>query len=223
MLLNVAEAQQLVAERRPAEALDVLEVTHDDALTRAAAWHRAVLRAEVLLRLGRAEDALGALVPARDPQGSWPIDVLALVVGALATEQLGRHAEAGRLLARAVDVAAPARLSLPFLTSARVRPLLDSLLDRGTRHEETVLDILAGVPAPMPSAHSSRSRYVDPLTGRETEVLRAMQGTATNEELAQRLFVSVNTVRTHMKHINQKLDTSSRREAVARGRELGLI
>jgi LuxR family maltose regulon positive regulatory protein len=61
------------------------------------------------------------------------------------------------------------------------------------------------------------------LTGRELEVLRLLDSELTAPQIARQLFVSHNTLRTHTKHIFTKLDVTTRRAAVARGRERGLI
>jgi LuxR family maltose regulon positive regulatory protein len=54
-------------------------------------------------------------------------------------------------------------------------------------------------------------------------VLRLLDGELTGPEIARQLFVSHNTLRSHTKHIFTKLDVTSRRSAVVRARELGLI
>ena len=61
------------------------------------------------------------------------------------------------------------------------------------------------------------------LTTRELEVLRLLDSELTAPQIAQRLFVSHNTLRTHTKHIFTKLAVTTRRAAVARARERGLI
>jgi len=61
------------------------------------------------------------------------------------------------------------------------------------------------------------------LSDRELAVLRLLQSDLTQREIAARLFVSFNTVKTHTKSIFRKLNTSTRAEAVRRGRGLGLI
>ena len=53
-------------------------------------------------------------------------------------------------------------------------------------------------------------------------MLRLLQTDLSQREIAARLFVSFNTVKTHMRSIFRKLDVSTRPEAVRRGRELGL-
>jgi LuxR family maltose regulon positive regulatory protein len=61
------------------------------------------------------------------------------------------------------------------------------------------------------------------LTERELAVLRMLPGTASAREIADQLYVSHNTVKTQVKSIYRKLGVATRAEAVARGRELGLL
>lgn len=61
------------------------------------------------------------------------------------------------------------------------------------------------------------------LTQRELEVLRLLAGGNTNREVARKLFVSPDTVKTHVEHIFQKLGTSDRTSAVAEGFRRGLL
>lgn len=63
----------------------------------------------------------------------------------------------------------------------------------------------------------------DPLSGRELDVLRMLASDLTGPEIARQLYVSLNTLRTHTKHIFTKLDVNTRAAAVRRGRALGLI
>jgi LuxR family transcriptional regulator, maltose regulon positive regulatory protein len=62
-----------------------------------------------------------------------------------------------------------------------------------------------------------------PLTEREREVLLRLQGTLSIRDIGRELYLSPNTIKTHTRTLYRKLDVSDRQEAVARGRELGLI
>ncbi len=64
---------------------------------------------------------------------------------------------------------------------------------------------------------------VEPLSERELEVLTLIAGGLSNQEIARKLFISLNTVRTHTKNINSKLNVHSRTQAAARAKELKLI
>ena len=61
------------------------------------------------------------------------------------------------------------------------------------------------------------------LSEREIEVLKLISTGLTNQEIAEKLFISLNTVRTHTKNINSKLNVHSRTQAIARAKKLGLI
>ena len=64
---------------------------------------------------------------------------------------------------------------------------------------------------------------MDPISERELEVLHLIAGGLSNQEIAEKLFISLNTVKTHTKNINSKLNVNSRTKAVARAKELGLL
>jgi len=64
---------------------------------------------------------------------------------------------------------------------------------------------------------------IEPLTGRELEVLRLIEQGLTNQQIAERMVVAASTVKTHINNIYAKLGVQTRTQAVRRGRELGLI
>jgi LuxR family maltose regulon positive regulatory protein len=65
--------------------------------------------------------------------------------------------------------------------------------------------------------------FVEPLTGREQAVLRYLPTLMSNAEIASELFVSINTVKTHLKAVYRKLGVERRRDAVVRARQLELV
>ena len=66
-------------------------------------------------------------------------------------------------------------------------------------------------------------QLIEPLTAREMEVLAHLSELLSTEEIATTMFVSVNTVRTHVRGILRKLGVSRRTDAVRRGWALGLV
>jgi LuxR family maltose regulon positive regulatory protein len=71
--------------------------------------------------------------------------------------------------------------------------------------------------------HPSDSLPIEPLTPREKEVLLLVVAGASNAQIAQELFISINTVKRHITHILGKLGAGNRTQAVVRARELGLV
>lgn len=97
---------------------------------------------------------------------------------------------------------------------------LDDLLRavRAVAAGETYIDpVLAGALA------SSLSAHVPQLTQREREVLRLLADGLSNEEIGKRLFISAETVRTHVRKAMDKLDADTRTQAVARALRQHLI
>ena len=80
-------------------------------------------------------------------------------------------------------------------------------------------------PVPIPGGGEGEpgAIIVDPLSARETEVLRHLADLLTTEEVAATMFVSVNTVKSHIRSILRKLSVSRRNEAIRRARELQVI
>ena len=74
-----------------------------------------------------------------------------------------------------------------------------------------------------PTLRTDHGTTSGPLSSRELIVARYLASRLTNKEIAAELFVSNNTLKTHIKRIYQKLGVSSRTEAVAEARRLGLF
>lgn len=86
-----------------------------------------------------------------------------------------------------------------------------------------ITDLLAREAAHIAANPVQHPVFIPELTARELEVLSLMATTATNQEIAARLVVSPETVRTHVKRILGKLGQSTRTQAVVQALRLGLI
>jgi LuxR family transcriptional regulator, maltose regulon positive regulatory protein len=87
-------------------------------------------------------------------------------------------------------------------------------------HARRLLGLASPPEAGLPG---SGQRPAESLSDRELQVLRLLDSELSGPQIARELFVSHNTLRTHTKHIFTKLDVTSRRAAVRRARERGLI
>jgi LuxR family maltose regulon positive regulatory protein len=183
-----------------------------------------IARAALDLERDEPEQAVAALAPV--VEGSAPAlverwaRVEAVLLDATARDRLGDRRAAEESLERALDLAEPEGLLLPFLLWP-CRELLERHPKHLTAHAtliSTILETLAGRTAPRAVAP-----LCDELSGAELRVVRYLPSNLSSTEIAAELFVSANTVRTHMRRIYSKLDAHSRSEAVARARELGLL
>ena len=76
---------------------------------------------------------------------------------------------------------------------------------------------------PEIAAHLAEHYSDESLTGREIEILQQVAGGNRNRDIAEKLFISEETVKVHMKHIMEKLSASDRTQAVAIGVRRGII
>jgi len=196
--------------------------------TEAERDHAETLAALAAIRLAEG-DALGAIdALASVLAGTAPIVadfsvVNALLLDARARVLLGQTDAAEEDVERALDLAEPDALILPFL----IVPTPD-LLERHPRHRTahaallgSLLDVLAGSP---PRARGGElPEPQEALTESEVRVLRYLPSNLSAPEIAAEMFLSTSTVKTHMRHIYEKLDAHRRKEAVERARGLGLL
>ncbi|SCD47595.1 LuxR family transcriptional regulator, maltose regulon positive regulatory protein, partial [Streptomyces sp. di50b] len=200
----VAAAVDL-AEGRPQDAVALLpEVPREQPAC-------AVGAARVLLAAGRPEAAVRLLDRAAvDAYAGPAVTVRAALVRARAADRTGDTAAARRLVAHAVTEAHREGLRRP-LTEAG--PWIRPYLAPAPRHRGPTPPRPAGSPPPP----------VEELSGRERDVVRRLALAMSTEEIAADLYVSVNTVKTHLKNAYRKLSVGRRSEAVRRARELGLL
>ena len=137
-------------------------------------------------------------------------------------------AEAGLAVSLARRGAGHVEEAAALLAQARSRRALGdregaALADAAAR------DVLAHCPDPgrlarfVPPVAAPPVRMRDPLSDRELAVLRLLSSPLSQREIGQELVLSVNTVKTHTRHIYAKLHAGTREQAVGRARELGLL
>lgn len=217
-------ALQLDAEQRPAEALALAEeAAADDVLAfgdpMALGW-----QSDLRHRLGDDPGAWAALHAAERagavPGGRTPVQVrVANAAGAAVLHAADDPAAAHGALETALDAAAEQGVVRPLRDrAAELHPLLSEHLEWGSAHEALVARLLVAeevAPAPRASAWD--------LTPRERDVLACLRSSLTSDEIAASLFLSINTVKTHMRAIYRKLGVDGRRAAVRVAVQRGLL
>jgi LuxR family transcriptional regulator, maltose regulon positive regulatory protein len=191
---------------------------------------RAEIRiAEASLRLAEDNPAAAAVVLAPVIDGSVPLpnahlwEVQAFLLQSIACDALGDRGAAQRALEQALDHAAPQDLLFPFLHDPAPE-LLDRHRRQGTAHTVLIArirNVLAGSKPSSPPAGPQHLR--EPLSHAESRVLRYLPTRLSAPEIADELYLSVNTVKTHMRHLYDKLGAHRRHEAVEQARALGLL
>lgn len=145
---------------------------------------------------------------------------------ALALHRLGRSDEAVAALADAVAGAQPAGYVRLFADEGEPMARLLTAVARRDGDAPYLRRLIAsagsGVGASAGAA-VQQGTLPDPLSERELEVLRLLATDLSGPDIARHLVVSLNTLRTHTKNIFTKLGVSSRREAVTRAGDLGLL
>ena len=188
----------------------------------------AVTLAHAWAAAGDGDQALQALAPVLAADGEAPerIRLQAWLVDARLSYADGDSARGRRSLASALRLAEREQLRLPFVAE---RGWLGPVLRRDPELADTHRRLLAPVlghdqlPAPVRAKEKAPVLLVEPLTEREREVLAHVACMLNTAEVASEMYISVNTVKTHLKNIYRKLAAAHRSEAVRRARQLQLI
>jgi LuxR family transcriptional regulator, maltose regulon positive regulatory protein len=215
--VRLASGDVAVAERWAVDA----DISADDEPTYLREYEHLTL-ARVLLAGGRAADALlliERLLGAAQVGGRDGSAVEAGMLLALALQIRGDTAAALTALDDALLRATPEGFVRVFLDEgAPMTALLESAARRGPAAKQARALLAAGGRRTV----TLQRGLVDELSSRELDVLRLLRTELTGPEIAAQLVVSLNTVRTHTKHIFTKLGVTNRRAAVRRAGELGL-
>jgi LuxR family maltose regulon positive regulatory protein len=170
-----------------------------------------------------AVDVLAPVLAGAAPVIHPVVVIEALLLSAAAHHELGDRAASEAAVEHALDLAEPDGMILPF-TITPVRGLLDRHPRHRTAHATLLSDILdvLGGSAPSPQ-QAGAAAMREELSDAELRVIRYLPSNLTAPEIATELYVSANTVKTHMRHIYAKLGAHNRTDAVERARRLGLL
>jgi LuxR family maltose regulon positive regulatory protein len=225
--LRIARADALLTLGEPHRALAVLTPVPQPAVVDAS-----VTIAAACLDIGDvrgAEAVLASVLEALD-RAPLALQLRAWLLEARIVEERGKQERARALVDRALRAASAEGLRAPV---RREWPWLRLVVDRDSGLGRSHRDLLLGFRHSMPQAPPVLERPTATigcsdellgasLTERETEVLELLAQMCSTDEIAAALFVSANTVKTHLKGIFGKLCVNRRVDAVRRGRQLGL-
>jgi LuxR family transcriptional regulator, maltose regulon positive regulatory protein len=251
-LAAAVEGDIALAAGQPDQALAVIarHTTTAQQMGDGLACRLASVEARALLDLGREREAalvLGAVGPSasaaaararlaaetgdldglRALVGSWPGDRTSREVferdlwGAVLADLDGSTAAADRF----GDLASrgPAHGHVQWLVDGGrvVRAALRRAAER--RPTPALRHVLTLVESATPTRRSPTAALVDPLTAREIEVIAYLPTRLSNVEMAANLYISANTLKTHLSRVYRKLGVTTRTEAIDRCVELGLL
>ncbi|WP_395728817.1 LuxR C-terminal-related transcriptional regulator [Nakamurella sp.] len=215
---DAAGASAMILDGRPAEAIDRLgELAPDRGFS--AAWQRVWL-ARALLDTGALHRMDGVLRPLTEPGWQYrePVVFARLLLAVLAERQ-HRDGVALTELTAAVELAQAEGIRRPFLMLGdRLTGMLRRYLVLDGAHPAFVTGLVGEAHEPP-----RENGGLEHLTERELIVLKYLPTMLKAGEIADDLFVSVNTVKAHLRSMYRKLGVSNRREAVERARALGLL
>jgi LuxR family transcriptional regulator, maltose regulon positive regulatory protein len=221
--LNLAESRALAAVGDVEAALAAAKRADCDSSPEAA-----VTLAHAWVAAGDGDNARRALAPVLAAREGVPdrVRLQACLVDARLSYQSGDRARGRRSLQCALRLAEREQLRLPF---AMERGWIEAVLQRDPelvgahRHLVTLALPYARLPARPDGPDETTITAAEPLTERELQVLRHVSSMLTTAEIASALYISTNTVKSHIKNICHKLAAAHRGEAVRRARQLQLI
>lgn len=186
-----------------------------------------ISNAHAVIRIAEGDPA-GALDVLRDvpdvepPAGPAFTLVETHLLAGIAHLNLGDRNAAAAATEAALTAAEPDRLIFPFAMT-QAAELLDALPRHETAHTALladIVDLLRGAPAP---SHRERLQSSEKLSPSELRVLRYLPTNLTRPEIAHELYLSLNTINTHIRNIYSKLEARDRSSAVGRARQLRLL
>ncbi len=243
---NFSDAENLLAQAEQAAhqnnfmhpmpevaAVQVLLLIHQGQLTAAAElagqYEIPISQARVFLSQANPSAALAVLNPFRQQMESkdWRNECLkTMVLQAVAHRAHGDQEKALELLGNSLALAEPGGFVRLFVDEGPpMAELLTKMKADSGRMREYIHKLLAafGNEKDVYSSSSVPQSLMEPLSPRELAVLRLIAQGLSNQEICERLFLALDTVKGHNRRIFDKLQVQRRTEAILRARELGLL
>jgi LuxR family transcriptional regulator, maltose regulon positive regulatory protein len=201
---------------QPGGATPVFQLTRPEAID---------LQARLLIAESDDKGALERIAPLlAEPAGACSLidRITALLTAAVAHRRLSQASEAGEFLSQALALAEPEDACGPFIAAGPpVRSALTVLVSPTSRCAGFAGHILDRFDGRLPRSAGTPPAAL--LTDSELAVLRFLPSHMTNQEIAEALFLSINTIKTHLSSVYRKLGVANRRQAIAQARRLELL
>lgn len=221
---KLAEVEQRLQHRRISASEEQTAFEHTE-----MTWLGRLLIAKG--ELDTAEQIIGELYQRAESKGLERLMILSLIHMAILLDARGKQLEAGQFLDKAFDLAEPEEALQLFLDE---RQALSGLIESAARNCQHIsfaqrlaglLTVSQGKPDSL-GITQGQTRPSDNSVGlskREIEVLRLLAEGFSNNEIAQRLYISLRTVKYHITNIFTKLNVENRTQAVSRARIIKIL
>jgi LuxR family transcriptional regulator, maltose regulon positive regulatory protein len=220
--ISVLDAEISLVAGEPDRARSVIASPHGG--LQLGGQDAAICRARLLMADHDDKGALKLLEPIMSGPPTGPVSarLSALLAAVIAHRRLNQAPEAAERLEEALAVAEPDDQSGAFIAAGTpIRSALTVLITPASRCAGFAARILDRFDGRLP--HTAGQPSGTPLTESELAVLRFLPSHMTNQEIAESLFLSINTIKTHLSSVYRKLGVTSRRQAIAQGRRLDLL
>ena len=185
-----------------------------------------ILVARILFANNEVDDSLEILRPlTRTPKNDgWVIEqIVAILIQARILKSRDEMSEAISLVKKALSLAEPGSIISVFIEEgAPIAELLEVILDEITDLPRAFINKILSA-FRLTKLIRTEDEFVEHLSERELEVLRLIAAGLPNKTITEELFISMSTVKTHLRNIYSKLNVASRTQATAKAKELGLL
>ncbi|MGY0691361.1 LuxR C-terminal-related transcriptional regulator [Virgibacillus sp. FSP13] len=227
-MLDSLKVEMLINAGRLPEVhkwLDTKQLHSDDSVMNAKTYPYTIY-ARSLHAVGRTEEAialLDKLITNAKADDRLASTIKMLFIKSLMMHETGKKNEACQLLDRVLDLAEPDGYVRTFLDEGEPAQKLFISYSRNKKGAYLSRLLLLFDEEFGPAVNHSNQSLIEPLTNRELEVLELLEKGLTNKEIANKLFITIGTVKSYNHNIYAKLQVKNRTQALAHARKIALL